>query len=178
MDVPRCFRNCINMLDSRKSRFLAFATVRVGCRQNCRQQASAARIVPTASSECRRPVYLKPRMSDPAEGAKAAIDRNHDAVYEVGCWAAQPNQGADKFLGLAKTAGGGMVDYRSASLREAPILVQQEMSVLLSNEKAGCNGVDPQACAMLSGQFHREPTGEVLNGGLSCGVTNYVGEGP
>ena len=29
----------------------------------------------------------------------------------------------DEFLGLAKTAGGGMVDYRSASLREAPILV-------------------------------------------------------
>jgi hypothetical protein len=81
--------------------------------------------------ESRRSVYPKPRISDPAEGAEAAVDRNHDAVYEVGGWAAQPNQGADEFLGLAKTAGAGVLDYRSASLREAPILIQ--------HVSAGCN---------------------------------------
>src|SRR5215212_852327 len=85
--------------------------------------------------ESRRSVYPKPRISDPAEGAEAAVDRNHDAVYEVGGWAAQPNQGADEFLGLAKTAGAGVLDYRSASLREAPILIQ--------HVSAGCNLVMP-----------------------------------
>jgi hypothetical protein len=52
----------------------------------------AERVVSATSfSESRRSVYPRPRMLDPAEGGEAAVDRDHDAINEVGCGTAQPD---------------------------------------------------------------------------------------
>src|SRR5919107_710632 len=74
---------------------------------------------------------------DPAEGAEAAVDRDHDAVDETGTGTAEPNPRADQVLRLAEPARGGVLDDGAPPPGEGAVIAHEQRPVLLPKEEPG-----------------------------------------
>ena len=107
-------------------------------------------------------------------GGKAAVDRDRHAGDEAGGVIIQEKQHrARELLALAEAAHGrGGEDLARAGGRRA-VLVPEERGVLRRGEEARRDRVHADA---LTREMHREPLGEVRDGGLRAGVGRDLGQ--
>ena len=109
-------------------------------------------------------------MSHAAERRKAAVHRYDGAVDKCRTRATEPDQGCDQVFRDAKAPGGRMRENVLTTRGERPIRIEQQRTVLFTDEKAGCNGINPQSRTVPPRQFNRQPARQVFDGGLGGAV--------
>src|SRR5215212_1724450 len=115
---------------------------------------------------------------NPTEGTEAAVHRHNDPVDEARDRGAQPDYRPNELLRLSETPRWCVLDDDAPPLGEAPVFIGKHRTVLLPDEEAGGDSVDPHAITVALGEVHGEPAGKVLHRRLGRGVPGHPGDRP
>ena len=107
-------------------------------------------------------------------GAETAVDRDNDSGDKSGrVIVEQVQQGAAQLLGFAEAVHRRLGKNFGRAGRGVALWVKQQRLILLGDEEAGCDGVDPNASTR---KMHRKPLGEVADRRLGRAVCRNLGQ--
>ena len=107
--------------------------------------------------------------SDAAGRGKPSVDGHDDAGDEARGVAGKPERDADQFIRLAESSHGRMIDDLLSARRQRKVSVfagrrvhiEQQRSILVTDEEAGRNRIDAQSGPVLLGQIDCQPAGQI-----------------
>src|SRR5690554_5196775 len=111
------------------------------------------------------------------ECTEATIYRNNGAGDETGVVAAKELNNAVEFGDVAEALHRGAGQHFFAALGVTAIGVDEDGPVLVANEEARCNGVDPDFFVEFGRHFHRQPLGPDVYAGLGYRVARNPCDG-
>src|SRR5690554_4193672 len=111
------------------------------------------------------------------KSTEATIYRNNGAGDETGVVAAKELNNAVEFGDVAEALHRGAGQHLFAALGVTAIGVDEHSPVLVADEKARCNGVDPYFLVEFGRHFHRQPLGPDVYAGLGYRVARNPCDG-
>ena len=97
---------------------------------------------------------------NPTISRKTAIDRNNNSCDEAGRIAGKPDGSSHQIVRQSETAHWSVIDNGLPTTGKKLVFIDEEGAVLVSEKKAGGNGIYSEAFTELLCEFNGQPSGQ------------------